>query len=131
MGNSDNKVRIIVAGGRDFNNYVGLCDVMDKFLKNLRGTPQIVCGMAKGADSLGERYAKEHNIDIAYFPADWNKHGNIAGFIRNSEMARNADALVAFWDGQSHGTEHMINLARSRGLYVLVVRYSMTKDSVG
>ena len=45
------------------------------------------------------------------------------GYIRNEEMAKNADALVAFWDGESHGTKHMIELANRYGLKVRVKRY--------
>jgi hypothetical protein len=38
-------------------------------------------------------------------------------------MAANADALVAFWDGQSRGTKHMIDIASARGLVVRVVKF--------
>ena len=38
-------------------------------------------------------------------------------------MAENADALVAFWDGKSKGTEHMIKTANEKKLDVRVVRY--------
>lgn len=50
--------KVIVAGGRDFNNYKGLSDSLDYLLKNINDDIQIVCGMARGADRLGERYAK-------------------------------------------------------------------------
>jgi len=68
----------------------------------------IISGRAKGADRLGERFAQEHNIPTQLFPADWNTHGRKAGFIRNLKMAKAADILIAFWDGQSRGTQHMI-----------------------
>lgn len=38
-------------------------------------------------------------------------------------MAQNADALVAFWDGKSRGTKHMIDLADKYGLKVRVIKY--------
>lgn len=79
--------------------------------------------MAQGADRLGERYGKERGYSIRYFPADWDGKGRSAGFIRNEEMAKNADALVAFWDGQSRGTKHMIETAKKHKLDIRVKHY--------
>lgn len=50
--------KVIVAGGRDFNNYEGLSNSLDYLFKNINDDIQVVCGMARGADRLGERYAK-------------------------------------------------------------------------
>lgn len=115
--------RIIIAGGRDFNDYGLLVKTMNHLLSNIKDDITVVCGKARGADTLGERYAKECGFSVQYFPADWEKHGKVAGYIRNTEMAENADALVAFWDGQSRGTRHMIALAKMQGLKVRVKRY--------
>ena len=57
------------------------------------------------------------------FPADWDKYGKRAGYLRNVQMAEYADALLAFWDGESRGTKNMIDEALSRGLKVGVKRY--------
>lgn len=116
--------RVIIAGGRDFSDYDMLVKTMDMVLQNITDEIQVVCGMASGADTLGERYAKERGYKIAYFPADWKKYGRAAGFNRNSQMADNADALVAFWDGKSKGTKHMIDIAVRRGLRVRVKPYN-------
>ncbi|MBR1697914.1 MAG: DUF2493 domain-containing protein, partial [Anaerovibrio sp.] len=83
----------------------------------------IVSGHAPGADTLGERYAHEHGLKCELYPADWNTHGKAAGPIRNAEMANNADALIAFWDGESRGTKNMIETAKAKGLRVAVVKY--------
>ena len=83
----------------------------------------IVCGEARGADSLGKRLAYEKGWKVLSFPADWDKHGKAAGYKRNDEMARNADALIAFWDGKSRGTKHMIDLAKKYGLQTRIVGY--------
>ena len=75
------------------------------------------------ADTLGKRYAEEHDIPVMSFPADWNKYKKAAGYIRNQEMAQHADALVAFWDGQSRGTKNMIEIAEKIVVYpVLNIR---------
>ena len=60
---------------------------------------------------------------VAYFPADWDKYGKAAGFIRNEQMAQNADALVVFWDGKSRGTKNMIELAAKYKLKVRIKKY--------
>ncbi len=83
----------------------------------------IVSGTARGADRLGERYARERGYEIRQFPADWLNDEKKAGPIRNAKMADNADALIAFWDGTSRGTKNMIDTARRKGLAVRVVNY--------
>jgi hypothetical protein len=117
--------RLIVAGGRDFADYELLKSKLDYTLINrVEEGVTIVSGAARGADKLGERYAKERGYTIDSHPADWDKFGKSAGYIRNKEMAQNADGLMAFWDGKSRGTQHMINLAKEHGLKVIVVKYS-------
>ncbi len=113
---------VIIAGGRDFSDYELLKERCDHFLSLTQGVV-VVSGCARGADTLGEQWAQERGHEIIRMPADWNKHGKLAGPIRNSEMAKQAEALIAFWDGESRGTKHMIETARKRGLAVRVVRY--------
>ena len=114
--------RVIVAGGRDFFDYKLLKEKLDCLLSKKENVI-IVSGMAKGADSLGERYAREHGLIISYYPALWNQNGNRAGFIRNEEMAKNAEACICFWDGTSTGTKHMIDTAKSMNLKLRVFGY--------
>jgi len=113
-------MRLIIAGSRTFNDYDALCEALKQFKLN---PTLVISGTAKGADQLGEYWAKEHNIPIKRFPADWNRFGRKAGYIRNLNMAYNADALLAFWDGKSKGTKHMIDIAKKRGLQVYVRRF--------
>ena len=113
---------VIVAGSRNFNDYELLTAKLDKILSK-RDNVQIVSGGARGADSLGDRYAKEHNLPLKIFPANWDLYGRSAGYRRNEQMAEYADALVAFWDGESHGTKHMIETAQAMGLPLRVVFY--------
>ena len=114
----------IIVGGRDFNNYELLKQTVNQFISdNSEANPYIVCGRARGADTLGEKFAREYSYKIRYYLADWSTYGKSAGFVRNVEMAENADALVAFWDGKSSGTKHMIETARKYGLKVFVQKY--------
>lgn len=115
--------RVIIAGGRDFTDYGFLVETMDYLLSEVNESITVVCGKARGADTLGEQYAKERGYSVKYFPADWDRYGKAAGYIRNEEMAENADALVAFWDGKSRGTRNMIEIAKERGLRIRVKYY--------
>lgn len=116
--------KVIIAGSRDFQDYTLLEAKMDHLLTNrVDEGITILCGLARGADKLGERYAKEHNHQIEYYPADWNTYGRSAGYRRNEQMAQNADALVAFWDSKSRGTQHMINLAKKYNLAIRIIGF--------
>ena len=115
--------RVIIAGGRDFNDYQLLSTTMDNLLRNITDEIVVVCGQARGADTLGEQYAKEHGYRVDYYPADWKQYGKRAGYLRNEQMAQNADALAAFWNGESRGTKHMIDLAKRYGLKVRIKKY--------
>jgi len=112
-------MKVIIAGSRNFNDYNLLKSSCDNLLTQFTNI-EIVSGTARGADKLGERYAREKGYSIKEFPANWSL-GKSAGYIRNDEMAKYADMLIAFWDGTSKGTKHMIDLANKRGIKVVVI----------
>lgn len=115
-------LKIIIAGSRGFTNYKVVEEAVSRLLQ--RYTPdqiEIVSGGAAGADRLGERYAKEKGMALKIMPADWNTYGKSAGYRRNAEMAKYATHAIIFWDGQSSGTKHMIDLATEANLTVRVV----------
>lgn len=119
-------MKLIVAGGRDFTD----SSRMDAELKNLvlNGTipddAELVCGMARGADiTASHLWYFVYKNPIHNFPADWKAEPRRAGYIRNEEIAEFADFLVAFWDGTSRGTKHMIETMKAKGKPVIVIRY--------
>lgn len=116
--------RIIVAGSRGFDDY-GLLDhkLTHLFQRLSPADTVVISGTARGADSMAEHWAGQHKFDVLHFPAQWNVHGRRAGYVRNEQMLEMATGLVAFWDGQSRGTAHMIDIAKRAGLKVIVVRY--------
>ena len=116
----DRKKKVIVAGGRSFNDYELMKKKLDYFFSNMN--PTIVCGEARGADSLGKKYALENKLKVESYLADWSK-GKGAGYQRNEKMAEVADCLIAFWDGKSSGTKHMIETMKKLGKPVRVVKY--------
>ena len=113
-------MKVIIAGSRGFLDYNKLCSVCDSLLKDYKDI-EIVSGTANGADKLGEKYARTRGYLIKRFPADWDTYGKSAGYVRNREMAKYADFLIAFWNGDSVGTKHMINSAKYFKLEVEVI----------
>ena len=117
-------MKICIAGGRDFDKFSVLEDIMNELLSDIPEPVTIISGHAAGADSMGELYARLYGLATEVFPAEWQRHGRTtAGFKRNAIMAGQADMLVAFWDGQSKGTAHMIRTMRNLGKPCLVFNY--------
>lgn len=116
--------KLIIAGSRDFNDY----ELLHRVLYALSDDPafdgkdiSIVSGMARGADALGYMFAHKNNIRVYEYPANWQKYGKRAGFVRNEDMGRFADGLVAF-DLGTNGTAHMIQFMHKQNKPVYVVK---------
>lgn len=115
---------VIVAGSRTFRDYPLMVTRLQRILHRLDpASSAIVSGMAKGADTLALRYAREHGHAVIEMPADWAAHGKVAGYRRNDEMAQIATHVVVFRVGgaASPGSTHMIALAQRRGLPLRVI----------
>lgn len=116
-------MRVIVAGGRDFNDRRTLDAAMQQCGFEIT---EVVSGGAPGGDRLGEQWAQDHGIPVRRFQADWKTHGNAAGPKRNEEMAQYGEALVALPGGK--GTDDMIRRARQHGLPVFIVEQRKAND---
>ena len=114
-------MKIGVIGSRGFNDYKLLKDTLDKYLPE---ATVVVSGGARGADSLGERWAKENGLETLIFLPDWDAYGKSAGYIRNADIVKNSDIIIAFWDGMSKGTEHSINLGKKQNKEVKIVYFN-------
>ncbi len=118
-------IKLAIVGGRTFNDYDILNEHIAKVCQENDFTiTEIISGGARGADKLGERYAKDNNIPIRIFPAEWDKYGKSAGFRRNKDIIDACDVCVAFWDGESRGTKHDIDLCRSVGKSCFIKAYT-------
>ncbi len=113
-------VKLAVVGGRDFSNYTLLKETLDQCQYKISC---IVSGGAKGADSLGMRYAAENAIETLIFKPDWKQYGRGAGIIRNRTIVDNCDLVYAFWDGSSKGTKNTIDYAIKIEKSVNVISY--------
>ena len=136
--------KVIIAGSRDFDNYRMLKKKVDSILSNIEGDVEIVSGTAKGADELGEKYARINKIPVKQFPAPWEdiegkpewqigerkdgkKYWKGAGHFRNEEMAKYADAAILFSVNGSPGTANMYHCAISYGLKVRMIKVKTKK----
>lgn len=116
--------KLIVAGGRDFNDLALFIKALMSFEKEHSDKEiSLVSGMAKGADQMAYMFAKRQNIQCYPFPANWEQDGKQAGYERNARMGCFADGLLAFWDGESRGTKHMIDFMKNQGKPTTIVRY--------
>lgn len=128
-------MKVIVAGSRTINHQptvdlaintacnTWLYDDMEHWQYYVG--PEIVSGGASGVDFCGEKYANKRKLKLTIFPAEWDKYGKAAGYIRNKQMAEYSDRLIAVWDGKSRGTADMIKQMEELGKPVYV--YNTTK----
>lgn len=131
MNAVNKKSRIIVCGGRHFDDYACLESVMAKVMSDLGlklPEIEIVSGHCQGADQLGETYAERHGISCKVFPAQWEVYGRAAGPVRNSEMIKYAaesevPVVVAFVSPRSRGTMDTVKKAKKQGFRVYVTYY--------
>ena len=77
----------------------------------------IVSGGAPGPDSWAEEWAHKHKITVTVLRPNWAE-GRHAGLMRNTEIVRQADEVLAFWDGKSRGTKDTIRKAQDSGKHV-------------
>lgn len=121
--------RIVVAGCRDYENYQEAKVYIDFCISKIRKSHTLifVSGGCRGADMLGERYAKENGFEIEQYKADWKAYGKSAGPKRNMQMAMASDYVICFWDGKSKGTLSMINCAKKLNKPLHIKNISKTR----
>lgn len=113
-------MKTIIAGTRTFDDY----DLAEMVLDSIGSViTEVVCGGAKGADTIGQLWAEKNGVPCRFFFPSWNTHGKSAGMIRNIRMGDYADALVLFWDGKSSGSKHMMNYMQALKKPVTIYRY--------
>jgi GH18 family chitinase len=113
-------MKAAIIGSRSFNNYDL---VLETLLEYENTITLIVSGGAKGADTLGERWAKEKNKEVLIFYPEWDKYGKSAGFRRNKDIIENSDIVFAFWDGVSKGTKSSIDLSNKLNKELKIIKW--------
>lgn len=110
-------VRLCISGSRDFVNL----HLVEQVLACLPPDTVIIHGGARGVDMVADRAARKLGLAVEVFPAEWNKYGRAAGMIRNREMLKRADKLIAFWNGKSPGTRGAVEIAKELEVDALVI----------
>lgn len=114
--------KVVICGSRTINDYQEFKQIMLDFLAWFDRPIIIVHGGAKlGADAMAAKFALEQKIRWEVYEADWDKHGNSAGYKRNAEMREVADYTLAFWDGESKGTADMIENTNTAVLSAIMI----------
>lgn len=113
-------MRLIIAGSRHIVDPFDLNDALSFFNLTATRVSAVLCGECRGADKLGSLWAKENDIPVESFPADWGRYPQQAGHLRNAAMAADAEALLVLWDGVSRGTKSMIRCAVKENLPVML-----------
>lgn len=120
-------MKVLVCGGRDFNDEKTVFDYLDNIH---RRTPiaNVISGAARGADLLGEKWATSKGVSIQRFPANWDKLGKKAGFLRNQQMIDEGhpDLVIAFPGGR--GTQDMVDRAKRHKIPVQQVVHPLRKE---
>lgn len=128
-------MKILVCGGRHFNNYSVLEYVLDNQIDNCNvyNNLEIVSGGCKGADTLAIEYATRNSIPYKVFNADWTKYGKSAGPIRNKCMIdyikKDTSVVIAFTSNKTIGTRNTIQLARKENIPVIEIPYNITTET--
>lgn len=114
-------MRILVCGGRDFDDEPRLHTTLDKILEESNDI-LIISGMARGADSMAINWAVKNDLHYEGYPADWKKYGRAAGPIRNQQMLDEGrpDLVIAFPGGT--GTRDMIRRTKKAGIEIKEIK---------
>lgn len=111
-------MKFAIVGSRDFHPL----SLVHNLVSGLPEGSIVVSGGARGVDAAAELAAKRKGFGCEIYPADWNKYGKAAGMIRNTDIVASCDVLVAFWDGESRGTQDSIVKALKMGKQVYIIK---------
>ncbi len=111
-------MKVAVIGSKEFTDYSQLKSVLD----SIQGISAIISGGAPGTDTLGRKYAHQHNIKFLEFPPDYKKYGNKAKHIRDRQIVEHCDRVIAFWDGECEGTKYTMDYAGQQNKPVTIIK---------
>ena len=128
-------MKLAIIGSRSFDNYNLLENTIKLYLARCitgRNVPEncwqykfdeIISGGAIGADALGAIFAHENNIKLTEFIPDWKKYGKKAGILRNEDIIKNCDVVLAFWNSESRGTANSLSIAKKLKKTTIIVYF--------
>ena len=66
-------------------------------------------GCAKGGDRFAEAIAKKYGVPILIIYPNWKKFGKGGGFVRNTDIAKNSDLIIACVVHPEEGIVEVLN----------------------
>lgn len=108
-------MKLAIVGSRSINNDELVIDFINECYPKLSKVKLIISGGAPGVDTIAEKYAKENKIKTKIFIPNWEKYGDQAHFIRNSNIISGCDECIIIWDGHSECTKQDIDLCYEMG----------------
>lgn len=118
----DDGLLVLVCGSRSWHDD----ETMRYRLRDLPPASVIVHGAARGADAMAAQIARSLGIVERGYPADWRTFGKRAGVLRNLALLEmEPNLVIAFWDGRSTGTRHVILEAAKRHIPTEVIREAL------
>ena len=109
-------MKLAIIGSRGLNINIG-----EKLPEKYRKPDMIISGGARGIDTLARQYAEKNGIELEEIKPDYEQYGKYAPHIRNNEIIKKADVVIAFWDGKSRGTSSVIKKCRKIGKEIEVI----------
>lgn len=111
--------RVLVTGSRTWTDMDVIRRALDAIGEDFPPPYYLVEGDAPGADRMTALAALDNGWKVERHPANWDKHGKAAGFLRNREMVETgADVCLAFVKAKSKGAMMTVGLARQAGIPV-------------
>lgn len=101
-------MKVAIVGSRQFEDM----EKVRQYVRELPAGTTVISGGAPGVDRIAVMEAQIRGLETIVIPANWGAYGQIAGFLRNTEIVRQADRIVAFWDGESPGTQDTMRKAK-------------------
>lgn len=113
-------MKILITGGRDFNNKLLIENTLNQFINEW---DIVLHGGAMGADTLADDFCKLNNIQTEIYKPQYEIWGKDAPLIRNTEMVKKCDVVIAFWNGKSKGTKYTIDKADRYNKKTYIIYY--------
>lgn len=122
-------MRVAIVGSPRYQDETRLFPVMSAFLdEHTHSNVVIVTGNMEGTERNASKFAHARGLDCIVFrpvkPASQTVQAMMKSvYIRNKHIVDNADKVLAFWDGESPETDHLINYARAREVPTMVLTF--------
>ena len=103
-------MKLAIVGSRNYTDYETFKSAVSRVVEK-EDITHVISGGASGVDKLAEKWAKDNNIQLIVFTANWKKYGKGAGPLRNTQIVEECDYMIAFPSKSGRGTQDSIRKA--------------------